>query len=167
MSETEKNLGTAFSGESQANRKYLAFAEKAEEEGHKQIAKFFRAAAEAETVHALNHLRTMCGVKSTAENLAVAIEGEVYEHTEMYPPFIDQAKKDGNAPAVQVFSWANSVEKVHEKIYRKALEALEKGTELEEKKMFVCQVCGYTVEGDAPEVCPVCGAPLEKFREIE
>lgn len=166
MSKTEENLGKAFAGESQANRKYLAFAAKAEAEGHPQVAKLFRAAAEAETVHALNHFRVMGGVKSTKENLEEAIAGENYEYTQMYPPFIDQAKKDELAEAVQVFSWANSVEKVHEQLYKKALEALEKEEELEEQKVFVCRVCGYTGEGEVPGVCPVCSAPREKFREI-
>ncbi|MCD4740516.1 rubrerythrin family protein [archaeon] len=167
MTETEENLGKAFAGESQANRKYLAFAAKAEQEGHLQIAKIFRAVADAETVHALNHFRVSGGIKSTEENLKEAIAGENYEYTKMYPGFIDQAKKEENASAVQVFSWANSVEKVHEHLYKHALENLEKGEELPEKTVFVCQVCGYTFEGDALEVCPVCSAPKEKFNEIQ
>ena len=166
MSKTINNLGKAFAGESQANRRYLAFAAKAEAEGHSQIARIFRAAADAETVHALNHFRVMGGVSSTKENLQEAISGENYEYTQMYPPFINQAKKDENAEAVQVLSWANSVEKVHETLYKKALEVLEKGEELKEKNVFVCQTCGYTVSGEAPEACPICGAHQEKFKEV-
>lgn len=167
MTDTEENLKAAFSGESKANRRYLAFAKKAEQEGHPQIARLFRAIADAETVHALNHFDVLGGVKSTKENLAEAIKGENQEHTSMYPPFIDQAKKDDNARAVQVFSWANSVEEVHEKLYKKTLTALEEGKEIEEKPVFVCQICGHTVEESAPEVCPVCGAPLSKFKKID
>jgi len=166
VSKTEKNLEEAFAGESQASRRYLFFAEKAESEGHPQIARLFRAAAGAETVHARNHLEVMGGIGSTEENLKGAISGENYEFTEMYPAFIEQAKAEGNERAEISFSRANKVEKVHHGLYQKALEALEAGKELKEEPCFVCQVCGNTVAGEAPERCPVCGAPRTKFGEV-
>lgn len=164
---TIDNLKDAFAGESQANRKYLFFAEKAEQEGLKQIARLFRAAADAETVHAKNHLRVLGGILSTAENLREAINGEHYEFTDMYPQFIKQAEAEGNAKAKHSFEIANKVEKVHHDLYQKMLDTLEKGTPVQEKAVYVCQVCGYTVEGEAPEKCPVCGAPLKMFKRIE
>ena len=167
MSKTEKNLEEAFAGESQASRRYLFFAEKAESEGHPQIARLFRAAAGAETVHARNHLEVMGGIGSTAENLKGAISGENYEFTEMYPAFIEQAKSEGNERAEITFDRANKVEKVHHGLYQKALEALEAGKELKAEPYFVCPVCGYTVGGEAPERCPICGAPRSKFGEVE
>lgn len=164
---TTDNLKAAFAGESQANRKYLFFAEKAEQEELKQIARLFRAAADAETVHAKNHLKVLGGIRSTAENLHEAINGENYEFTDMYPEFLKQADAEGNAKAQHSFELANKVEKIHHSLYQKALDSLEKSTTMEEKAMYVCQVCGYTVEGEAPEKCPVCGAPLKMFKRIE
>lgn len=163
---TEDNLKEAFSGESQANRRYLAFAKKADEEGFRQIARLFRAAAEAETVHAHSHLRSLKGINSTRENLQEAIEGETYEFKEMYPGMIETAKKEGNTDALRSFSFANRVEQTHANLYQKALEALKAGKDMEEKKMMVCPVCGHTVEGDAPDECPVCGTPGERFMDI-
>lgn len=164
---TEANLREAFAGESQANRRYLAFAKKAEEEGLKQVARTFRAAADAETVHALNHLRALGEVKSTQENLEDAIEGETHEFTDMYPRMIEEAEEEGNSAAKVSFEQANKVEKVHAGLYKKALEAIKEGEGLKEKDMYVCQVCGYTAEGEAPDRCPVCGAPKSEFKEIE
>lgn len=164
---TIDNLQDAFAGESQANRKYLFFAENAEQEGHKQIARLFRAAADAETVHAKNHLRALDGIHSTSENLRQAINGEHHEFIEMYPKFIKQAEAEDNAKALHSFEIANKVEKVHHDLYQKALDMLEKGKTIEEKTVFVCQVCGYTVEGEAPDKCPVCGAPMKMFKRIE
>jgi rubrerythrin len=164
---TIDNLQDAFAGESQANRKYLFFAEKADQEGQKQIARLFRAAADAETVHAKNHLRVLDGIHSTAENLRKAINGEHYEFTEMYPQFIKQAEAESNTKALHSFEIANKVEKFHHDLYQKALDMLEKGKTAEEKPIYVCQVCGYTVEGEAPDKCPVCGAPLKMFKRIE
>ncbi|MBM4139906.1 MAG: rubrerythrin family protein [Nitrospira sp.] len=164
MSNTEKNLEKAFAGESQANRKYLAFAKKAEEEGFKQAAKLFRAAAEAETVHALNHLRELGFIKSTKENLAEAIKGESYEFQKMYPKMIEDAKADGNKGALRSFNFANKVENIHAELYRKALENFGKMPDVD---YYVCQVCGNTVEREAPEKCPVCGAPKKMFKKIE
>ena len=167
MGTTEENLKAAFAGESQANRRYLFSAESADKDGHKQIARLFRAVAEAETVHARSHLRTMGEIKSTKENLEAAISGEHYEFTRMYPEFIEQARVDGNKRAEVTFDFANKVEKIHHTLYGKALKALEEGQQLEDKPYFVCPVCGYTVEGEAPERCPICGAPGSKFKPIE
>ena len=167
MSNTKENLQTAFSGESQANRKYVFSAEKADEEGHSQIARLFRAAAEAETVHARNHLKTMSGIKSTRENLEAAASGEHYEFTEMYPGFIEQAKTENNEGAETSFDWANKVEKVHHNLYQQALKALDEGKQLKDEPYFVCQNCGNTVGGEAPEKCPICGAPGRNFKRVE
>ena len=167
MSNTQENLETAFAGESQANRRYLFFADKAEKEGYPRIAKLFRAAAEAETVHARNHLKTMGGIGSTKDNLQVAIKGELYEFTKMYPGFIEQAKAENNDDAETGFDWANKVEKIHHRLYQKALEDLEAGKQMTDEPYFVCQGCGYTVAGEAPEKCPICGAPRSKFKRVE
>ena len=164
---TNDNLHDAFAGESQANRKYLFFAEKAEEEGFAQVARLFRAAADAETVHAKNHLKVLDGIRSTFENLSEAIKGESYEFTEMYPQYIKQSEAEGNAKAQHSFEIANKVEQVHHELYKKALDMVEKGQTIENKQIFVCQVCGYTIEGEAPDKCPVCGAPLKMFKLIE
>ncbi len=167
MSSTQENLQAAFAGESQANRRYLFFAEKAAEGGQPQIARLFRAVAKAETVHARNHLSTTGGIKSTRENLQEAIGGEHYEFTKMYPAFIEQAKADKNEGAETSFTWANKVEKIHHTVYEKALKALEAGQSLKDEPYYICQGCGYTVGGGAPEVCPVCGATRDKFKQVE
>ena len=164
MSKTEKNLKDAFAGESQANRKYLAFAKKAEEEGYKQIAKLFRAAAEAETVHAHNHLRELKGIKSTKENLEEAINGESYEFQQMYPAMIEEAKAEDMRTAMRSFNIANEVEKIHAALYKKALADIGKN---EETDYYICKVCGCTVEGEPPDVCPVCGAKKVAFYKAE
>lgn len=160
---TVDNLKNAFAGESQANRKYLAFAKKADEEGLKQVSKLFRAAAEAETVHAHSHLRVLGGVKTTKENLQDAINGETYEFTKMYPQMIEEAKKEGNKQALQSFEHANNVEKTHAALYQKALNNLGNNETVD---YFVCQVCGHTAEKDAPDKCPVCTSPKSKFTRI-
>jgi rubrerythrin len=167
MATTNENLEAAFAGESQANRKYLFFAQKAEDEGYKQIARLFRAAADAETVHARNHFRVLQGVKSTRENLMAAREGESYEFEEMYPSFIKQAEAEGADKARNSFDLANQVEQIHHRLFETSLTKLEKGEAITEKPIYVCQVCGNTVEGEAPEKCPICGAPREKFKLIE
>ena len=167
MSTTNENLEFAFAGESEANRKYLFFAEKAEEEGNKQIARLFRAAADAETVHARNHLRVMQGTKSTKDNLLAAIGGENHEFTEMYPAFIKQAEVEGEKKARDSFDLANKVEQIHHGLYEAALSMLEKGQVMDEKPFYVCQYCGNTVENEAPERCPVCGAPKRMFKLID
>jgi rubrerythrin len=162
-SQTEKNLKEAFAGESQANRRYLAFAKKAEEEGHKQVAKLFRAAAEAETVHAHAHLRVLGGVKATKDNLQEAIAGETHEFKSMYPEFIAKAKAEAIKPAEMSFDYANQVEKIHAALYQKAMENLGKNEAVD---YYVCSVCGNTVEGKAPDKCPICGVPASKFTKI-
>ena len=167
MSDTQKNLQDAFAGESQANRRYLFFAERAEREGHPQIARLFRAAAESETVHARNHLEAMDGIGSTTDNLRAAADGENYEFTQMYPGFIEQAKSENNERAEISFTHANAVEEIHHGLYQTALKALEAEQKLKDEPYFVCQVCGYTVAGEAPEKCPVCGAPITRFRLVE
>jgi rubrerythrin len=163
---TMENLNIAFVGESQANRRYLAFAKKAEEERMKNIAMLFRAVADAETVHAHNHLKTYGGVKTTKENVQKAIEGEKYENQEMYPKFINDAKNEGNAEAEKVFVWANQVEKIHQGLYEKALENIESGQDIEKRDYYVCQLCGNTIEGEPPEKCQICGVPKEQFRKV-
>jgi len=163
---TKDNLQDAFAGESQANRKYLAFAKKAEQDGFPQVAKLFRAAARAETVHAHAHLRVMEGVQATTNNLEVAIEGEGFEFQTMYPDFLKQAEAEGNQAAVYSFKNALAVEEVHHGLYSKALEAVKSGSDLPAKKIYVCAICGNTVEGDAPDTCPVCRAAKDKFLEV-
>ena len=167
MADTTKNLEAAFAGESQANRKYLAFAKKADAEGQKGIAKLFRAAAAAETVHAHNHFNVLKGVGGTLDNLKAAYEGEHHEFTSMYPEFIDIAKKENNQEALQSFYWANAVEKVHGELYQKALESLKAGKDIAAKAFYVCDRCGYTIEDGAPDICPVCGAKKELFSRID
>jgi len=167
VSKTKDNLESAFAGESQANRKYLFFAEKAEEEGQKRIARLFRAAADAETVHAKNHLKVMQGIKTTKENLLDAIGGENHEFTEMYPDFIKQAQAEDEKKAADSFDLANKVEEIHHGMYQDALDRLEKGESMELQPFYVCQYCGNTVEGEAPDKCPVCGAPKRMFKLIE
>jgi rubrerythrin len=164
MSKTEQNLKEAFAGESQANRKYLAFAKKAEEEGYLQAAKLFRAAAAAETIHAHNHLRGLNAVKSTKDNLLTAISGESYEFQQMYPQMISDAKAEGQDYALRSFNMANEVEKIHAALYKKALENLGRGVVTD---YYVCSVCGYTAEGEAPDECPVCKAKKQAFRKAE
>jgi rubrerythrin len=165
MNKTDKNLQSAFAGESQANRRYLAFARQAEEEGFTQTAKLFKAAAEAETVHALNHLRISGAVKTTLDNLNEAINGETYEFKEMYPGFIAVAKEEKSKQAEWSFDIANKVEQIHAKLFQKAFEALKSKKEMPKVDYYVCSVCGNTVEGEAPEKCPICGTPKSKFNK--
>ncbi len=161
---TNTNMWAAFAGESQANRKYNAFSKKAEEEGHPQVAKLFRAIAAAETVHALNHFRTLGEVNTTAENLKAAMAGEHYEVNTMYPEFIAAAQADGDKRSERSMNWAWEVEKVHEQLYQKALDTLGQATETFD--YYICPVCGHTVERGAPDKCPVCGAPGSRFEKI-
>ena len=167
MADTTKNLEAAFAGESQANRKYLAFAKKADEEGQKGIARLFRAAAAAETVHAHNHFNVLKGVSTTLDNLKAAYDGEHHEFTAMYPEFLESAKKENNKEALQSFYWANEVEKVHGALYQKAVDSLQSGKDIAAKAFYVCDRCGYTIEDGAPDICPVCGAGKELFKRID
>lgn len=164
MSKTEQNLKDAFAGESQANRKYLAFAKKAERDGYPQVAKLFRAAAEAETVHAHAHLKTLNAIGSTEENLRDALSGETHEFSEMYPDMIAEAQAEGNKAAERSFTFANEVEKVHAALYKKALEHL---GQQEDVDYYVCSVCGYTCETEAPDQCPVCKAKKTAFFKVD
>ncbi len=164
---TTDNLKEAFAGESQANRRYLAFAKKADEDGFPQVARLFRAAAEAETVHAHAHLRVLGGVKDTSENLKEAMAGEGFEFQEMYPKFLAEAKSDGNKPAEFAFKHALAVEEIHHGLYGQALGAVKAGKDLPEKRIFVCSVCGNTVYGEPPDVCPVCSNPKTAFFEVK
>jgi rubrerythrin len=165
MPSTEDNLNNAFVGESQANRKYLAFAKKAELEGFTNIAKLFRTAAEAETIHAHGHLDAMSGVGSTAENLRAAVAGETYEYTEMYPPMLELAQSE-NHPAKRMFGLAAKAEAVHAKLYQMALEAVEQGKDLTETQFYLCPVCGHIELGKPPIACPICGANGAKFLQV-
>jgi rubrerythrin len=164
MPTTPQNLATAFAGESQANRKYLAFARQADKEGLPQIARLFRAAAEAETLHALAHLANMGGVGSTLQNLEAAVAGETYEFTEMYPPMVEQARAEGHKSKVML-DFANRAEKVHAGLFSQALAAMKAGQDLSQMEVYLCPVCG-DLEFGVPEKCPICGAPGARFQKI-
>lgn len=165
MNNTEKNLAAAFAGESQANRKYLAFAKQAEMEKLPQVAKLFRAAAEAETIHAHTHLRNLGMIKSTVENLKEAIAGETYEFTEMYPGFISEAKTENQSAAiVKGMQLANDAEKVHASLYQKALDTLVNPVDVD---YYLCSVCGHIAEGGAPDQCPICGAKAVAYKKVD
>ncbi|WP_242394761.1 rubrerythrin family protein [Anaeromyxobacter oryzisoli] len=162
---TQENLKVAFAGESQANRKYLAFARQAEKEGLSQIARLFRAAAEAETVHALGHLANMGGVGTTLENLEAAVAGETYEYTEMYPPMVEEARRE-NHRAKTMLDWANRAEQVHARLFRQALEAMKAGKDLTQMDVYFCPVCGDVEFGPPPERCPICNTPGARYQKI-
>jgi len=164
MPSTVENLKTAFAGESQANRKYLAYAAKAAKEGYPQIARLFRAAAEAETIHALTHLQSLGGVGSTLDNLKDAIAGETYEYTQMYPPMVEQAEQEGHR-GKNMLKWANAVEKVHAELYQQALAALQAGKDLSAMEIYLCPVCGHLELGAPPAKCPVCGLAGTRFQK--
>ena len=164
MGKTEQHLKDAFAGESQANRKYLAFAAQADKEGHPAVARLFRAAAHAETVHAHAHLRVLGGIRDTAANLREAIGGETHEFQQMYPAMIADAEAEGKTAAVSSFRHANAVEKTHAALYQKALDNLGKNPDT---AYWVCSVCGHTAEDEAPEVCPVCGARRQAFTKVD
>ncbi len=165
MSTTERNLKDAFAGESQANRKYLAFAEKAEADGFPNIARLFRTTAEAETIHAQAHLAALGGIGSTVENLQAAIGGETYEYTQMYPPMLNQAVQDKHK-ARRMFGFALKAEEVHAKLYAMALDAVKAGKDLVETHFYLCPICGYIEMGEAPARCPICGNPEDAFVEV-
>ena len=165
MPKAYDDLMAAFAGESQARNKYIAFAKKADDEGYTATAKLFRAAAEAELVHAQNHFKAAGEVKSTTENLQAAIGGENYEVTTMYPPMLENAKAEGNKRAATTFDYALEVEKVHEALYREALATLSKDAEVFD--YYVCPVCGFTHPRNAPDKCPVCSTPGSKFTQVK
>jgi len=167
MTKTTDDLKAAFAGESQANRRYLAFAKKAESEGLPQVAKLFRAVATAETAHAHNHLRVLGEINSTAENLVTAKGGEHYEINTMYPEFMKDAENEGEKKALNSFTWAWQVEKEHEAYYQEAIEALKAGKTIPEDDYYVCPVCGHTHRGTPPDKCPVCGTPGKRFECVK
>lgn len=163
MSKTLENLKAAFAGESQANRKYLAFAHKADQEKKPYAARIFRAAAEAETIHAHAHLRAMDGIGSTEDNLKEAVSGETYEFSEMYPPMMADAEKEGEKSAYRSMNLANEAEKVHAELFKKALADPAKTP----PKVYLCKVCGHIHEETIPDVCPICGSKSQVYVEVE
>jgi rubrerythrin len=164
---TQDNLEEAFAGESQANQRYMGFGKRAQDEGYPMVARLFRAAAAAETVHAQNHMRAMKGVRATLDNLKAGVAGEAAEFGSMYPAFLRAAREEGNQDAETTFDYALQVEQIHHGLYGRAVEALEGGSDLPEQKAFVCRGCGNTVLGEAPQKCPICGAPRSWFMDIE
>ena len=160
---TEDNVKAALAGESEAHIKYLAFAEKAEAENFPNIARAFKANSYAEQVHATNHLKTLAGIGTTAQNLEAAVGGENFEVEEMYPAYLAVAEAQGEKTAVVTLSQAMAAEKVHEGIYRIAEKAVAAGKDIEYRLIHVCSMCGFTMEGDVPDKCPLCGAPRQKF----
>ncbi|MBP1623062.1 MAG: rubrerythrin [Acidobacteria bacterium] len=165
MATTESNLQEAFAGESQAYRKYVAFARKAEQEGFVNVARLFRTAAEAEAIHALGHLNALDGIKSTADNLRAAVEGETHEFTVMYPPMVDQAQAE-NHRAKRMFAYATKAEAVHAQLYTLALEAVAQGKDLAETKFYLCPVCGHIELGNPPAACPICGVKGSMYVQV-
>jgi rubrerythrin len=165
MPSTEQHLKEAFAGESQANRKYTAFAEEAKKNGLPNIAKLFRTTAEAETIHAHGHLRALAGIGSTAENLQAAIDGETFEYKEMYPPMLEQAAAEGHK-AQRMFGYAVKAEAVHAQLYKLALEAAQRGEDLAETQFYLCPVCGHIEFGSPKESCPICGAKAGKYIQV-
>jgi len=163
---TKDNLADAFAGESQANRKYLAFAKQADADGYPQVAKLFRAAAHAETIHAHAHLKAMGGIQKTSANLKESIDGEGFEFQKMYPPYLAEAQQDGDRVAEISFRNALAVEEVHYNLYSAALKAVEGGSDLAVRPVYVCEICGNTVYDEAPDKCPVCQVPKDRFTLI-
>ncbi len=163
---TNENLKNAFSGESQASRRYDAYAKKAEQEGFQNISRLFRAAAQSETIHARAHLNALGEINNTPQNLRKAISGENYEHTSMYPQFINEAIDENQEKAAISFKYANESEKAHEKYFQEALGFAETGTDIQLNEIWVCGSCGYTMLGNAPEKCPICGAPRTVFQQF-
>ena len=164
---TEGNLQDAFGGESEANRRYTYYADKAEKDGYPQVARLFRAVANAENIHARNHYFVMDAVGTTQENLLAAVIGEHKEYTGMYPLFIDDARVERNDRAERSFTWANKVEEIHHGLFQELLNAVKAGEQPADATYYVCQVCGNTVAGEAPDTCPICGAAKESFEKVE
>jgi len=160
---TEKNLKDAFAGESQAHMKYLAFSKKAESEGKSNIARLFKAISFAEQVHATNHLKALGDLGDTSENLQSAIDGENFEVEEMYPAYDAVAKLQTEKEAIRSIHYAIEAEKIHSAMYSEAREFVKQGKDIEMNDIYICPVCGYTVSGDVPDNCPVCGVSKDKF----
>lgn len=163
---TEENLKSAFAGESQAHMRYLAFANKADQEKKGNVARLFRSAAYAEQIHATNHLKTLEGIHSTAENLETAIGGETFEVEEMYPAYKSVADLQEEKAAQKSITWAFETEKVHQELYRRAKEAIARGEDLQLGDIYICGACGFTLEGPLPDKCPLCGAPSSRFSKF-
>jgi rubrerythrin len=163
---TKENLKSAFSGESQAYMKYIIFADKAEEEGFKNIARLFRAIAFAERVHASNHLNALNGSNLTMDNLNIAIEGETFEVNEMYPAYKAVAELQDEKKAVKSMHYALEAEKIHATLYSEAKDSVRSAKDLDIGDVHICPVCGHTVVGRAPERCPICGVQGDKFRKF-
>jgi rubrerythrin len=162
MATTSENLKTAFAGESQANRKYLAYAKKADKDGFPTVARLFRAAAEAETIHAHGHLNAMGGIRTTLENLQDAAAGETHEFQEMYPPMLEEATKE-NHRAKTMFNYAVQAEEVHARLYELAVAAVKAGHDLSDAEIYLCPVCGHIEIGKPNAKCPICGLPADKY----
>jgi len=163
---TKDNLEAAFAGESQAHMKYAIFADKADKEGYPEVARLFRAISYAERVHATNHLRELGGIGNTAANLEAAAAGENYENTEMYPAFDAVARLQEEKGAVRSIHFALEAEKIHEAMYTEAKGSIAAGKDIKSAAVYVCPVCGHTVNGEAPDKCPICGVPRDKYREF-
>ena len=163
---TEKNLGDAYAGESQAYMKYNIWADKAEQEGKRGVAKLFRAISHAEKVHATNHWRALGMIKSTKDNLQGAIDGEVHEVEEMYPAYKAVAQLQNEKAALKSMDYALEAEKIHAEMYKKAKEAVEAGKDIQIGDIYICPICGFTVEGTPPDKCPVCAARKESFAKF-
>ncbi len=163
---TESNLQAAFAGESQAHMRYLIFADKAEKEGHANVARLFKAIAFAEQVHATNHFKNLDGIGGTADNLQAAINGETYEVEEMYPAYRAVADLQAEKGAGRSTSWALEAEKVHAELYDQARTAVEGRQDADIGDIYICEVCGWTGTGEPPDRCPLCGAPASRFRQF-
>ncbi len=162
---TKQNLMEAFAGESQANRKYLAFARKAEKEGFKNVGRIFQAIAEAETGHALKHFEIAEKINGTLDNLKAAAEGEHHEFTEMYPEFIETAKQEEHKKALQSFEYANAAERIHGGIFNELKEKVAGGSDAEDKAVYLCPVCGWVGMDPAPDKCPICNTAKKAFKQ--
>jgi rubrerythrin len=163
---TEENLQAAFSGESQAHMRYLIFADKAEGEGRASLARLLHAIAYAEQVHATNHYRALQMIRSSTDNLQVCIDGENYEVEDMYPAYKAVAELQSEKGASQSFNYAMEAEKIHAMMYQEARQTVLTDKDIELKDVYICPICGHTVEGEAPDRCPICGATKDKFRKF-
>ena len=163
---SEDNLKNAFAGESQAHMRYIIFAKKAEEEGFPNVSRLFKAISYAEQVHATNHFDVLGMIRGSTDNLQAAIDGETYEINEMYPAFNTVAKLQEEKGAQRTTDWTLQAEKIHASMYQKARQAVESSKDIKLGTVYICDSCGYTVEGEAPNRCPVCGATKEKFRKF-
>lgn len=160
---TEENVKAALAGESQAHIKYAAFAWKADTENLPNIARTFKASSYAEQIHASNYVKVLGALGSTKDNLQAAIGGETFEVEEMYPAYSGTAQSQGEKAAETFFNYALAAEKAYAGMYRAASEAAGGGRDIAFKPIHVCSVCGFTMEGEAPDKCPVCGTAKDKF----